>query len=250
MDGAVPHSVDHDLPAVRCAFRRRLERLGGRRGTRENFKHEARYILRLFIDFLHRLRELDRYDSSIILLEGDHGTGFALVLDGITRAKRSGRVTALMLLKTRGASGPLRISTAQTTVADVQGGVYDSTSWHEAGGQVVQRSSGRYKWGQKIGFGTAGNGGGYLASGWSTGSANVNWSEGPAAHIIFDVDPPTGDVRVHMVYWPNIVPGRVDRQRIQLTVQGIRSGSWRRSHPTRRRRSRLSYRGDGFRITS
>jgi hypothetical protein len=102
----------------------------------------------------------------------------------------------------------------------VEGSVYDSTSWREVGSTTVQRGSTSYPWGKMIGFGAAGNGAGYLASGWSTGSANINWSDGPTAQLVFGIVPARVDVRVQMVYWPNIVPGRADQQRIRLSVQG------------------------------
>ena len=87
--------------------------------TRENYKIEARYILLLFMDFIEKLKDLGLYDSSIILLHGDHGMGIEPEIDGIVTTKRMGQVSALLLLKPTSAHGSLQSSRAQTSLADI-----------------------------------------------------------------------------------------------------------------------------------
>jgi len=86
--------------------------------TRENYKNEARYILRMFVDFLDRLKDLGVYDSSVILLHGDHGAGFPAV-GNTTTDSRISWMSTLMVLKTFDARAPLRVSTAQTSLTDI-----------------------------------------------------------------------------------------------------------------------------------
>jgi len=86
--------------------------------TRENYKNEARYITRMFLDFLERLKELDLYDSSLILLHGDHGAGFNRA-GGSPAQRRISWMSALMLIKPAHPHGPLEVSRAQTSLTDI-----------------------------------------------------------------------------------------------------------------------------------
>jgi hypothetical protein len=245
-------------------------------GTRENGKNEARYALRLFMEFTDKLKQIGVYDSSIILLQGDHGTGFPPQFDGkpSTSNNRSGRALALLLLKNTSVRGALQVTDAPSSIADipativdllnidhdypgisllqldeaaqrdrnvvyvtkrsetnpvvrrwaVRGSVADTTSWHEQDAIIVERKLTAYKWGQILGFGITGNGEPYLGSGWTTTSPTVHWSNDASAYLRFAITPPDGDVRLRFTFFPHIVPGRIDQQRIQMNINGYDVG--------------------------
>ena len=115
---ALPHP-----PAVldeRCGF------TGQTPLTRETYSQQAHCTLEVIRRFLNRLRALDAYDRSIILLTSDHGwnvprpdhplRGFdtpAGPLDQIGTG-----AMALLAIKAPGQSGPLRTSYAPTALTD------------------------------------------------------------------------------------------------------------------------------------
>ncbi|UCE02638.1 MAG: sulfatase-like hydrolase/transferase [Candidatus Latescibacterota bacterium] len=108
--------------------------------TRDNFKNEARYVLRIFMDLLEKLRQLDAYDGSIILLQGDHGSNFTPVFDGEEFPMPVNRLPALLTLKTVDAHGPLRTSDAPTTAADVPATIMDLLRYeHSYAGESIAR---------------------------------------------------------------------------------------------------------------
>ena len=238
--------------------------------TRENYKNEARYILRLFMGFIEKLKNLEIYESSIILLQGDHGAGWARENDDSKAGKRAGRVSALLLFKPPGLGGPLKSSAAQTSLADipatlmgllgikhpysgesimdldpsetrnrrvvfvtdrstkeptvhrwvVRGSVFDSTSWHRLKTRKVEQRIHPYSWGTIVSFGIANDGDKYLTSGWSTTASTYTWNNGKSAEITFRIEEPARDVLVQLEFYPYIVPGTVDRQRIRISVNG------------------------------
>ena len=87
--------------------------------TRENYLNEARAILKLFLKLLNRLKELNLYDSSLIILQGDHGSQISPVIDGKTIDTCVPRLAALLTMKLPGRSGALTVSSAQTSLLDV-----------------------------------------------------------------------------------------------------------------------------------
>jgi hypothetical protein len=238
--------------------------------TRENFKNEARDVLRLFIRFLDRLKSLGLYDSSIILLHADHGGDMPPRIEGKKTTVRMGKVSALLALKPAFAHGPLRTSSAQTSLTDipatimgllglehpypgtpitqidesidrdrrvvfvtdrssaeptvhrwvVRGSAYDSLSWHELKPVKLEKKIGDYQWGTLVRFGIAGNGEGYLTKGWSTTSPTVHWNDSDTAEMVFGIPEPERDVEFKITFFPHIVPGKVDRQRFRVYVNG------------------------------
>lgn len=243
--------------------------------TRENFKNEARAVLLLFVAFLARLEDLRIYDSSIVILQGDHGAGFTSGATGVVSSQLASRVSALLAIKREGGRGSMRTSSAPSTIADipatlmemlgldhdypgeslehlaedadrdrevvfvterstsrpvmhrwsVHGVVADTTSWREAAVAAVIRDIPHYEWGQTLGFGITGAGARYLSRGWSTTSPTVHWNEGPTAELTFGIDPPPRNVLLRFTFFPHIVPGKVDRQRIILKINGFDVGS-------------------------
>ncbi len=87
--------------------------------TRENYKNEARAILKIFLDLLSRLKQLGVYDSSLILLQGDHGSQVGLFFNGERIETCLPRMAALLTVKLPSSSGPLRVSRAPTSLLDV-----------------------------------------------------------------------------------------------------------------------------------
>ncbi len=93
---------------------------------RENYKHEARYSLRVFMEHLERLKQLGIYQDALIVLQGDHGVNFDPVVEGAAIDLPVGRAPTLLATKLPGQSGPLRISLAPTTIAEVPVTVMDA----------------------------------------------------------------------------------------------------------------------------
>ncbi len=87
--------------------------------TRENYKTEARYILRLFLQLLDRLRELDLYDSCLIVLHADHGYGNLTLNPEHPRLLKIPRAPALLAIKRIKEHGSLKISDSPTSLADI-----------------------------------------------------------------------------------------------------------------------------------
>lgn len=89
--------------------------------TREHYLDESRPMVKLFIDLLHRLKDLGIYDDAMILLQSDHGGGFEP--EFMPR-----RLLGLFMVKPRGRSGPLQVSDSKTSGADAARTVLDGVS--------------------------------------------------------------------------------------------------------------------------
>ncbi len=87
--------------------------------TRDNYRNEARGILTLFVKLLERLKELRLYDSSLIVLQGDHGSQILPVVDGKPVDTCVPRVAALLTVKLPGSTGGLTVSSAPTSILDI-----------------------------------------------------------------------------------------------------------------------------------
>ena len=96
--------------------------------TRDNYKTEIKCILKLFIRLLEKLKDLNIYDSSFIVLQADHGAGFPIgTLDKpVTNNNPKtpnphllGKAAALLCIKPQNGRGPLQLSLAKTDVTDV-----------------------------------------------------------------------------------------------------------------------------------
>jgi len=96
--------------------------------TRNHYKNETKCILKLFIRLLDKLKTLNIYDSSFVVLQADHGAGFpiATVDKPVTNINPKtinphllGRAVALLCIKPQNSRGPLHLSLAKTNVTDV-----------------------------------------------------------------------------------------------------------------------------------
>ena len=105
--------------------------------TPGDFRNQARCALSAVRALLSRLRELDLYDRSAIVVTSDHGTNLSLIptqgghllherqtpagtLDSIVSY-----ATPLLLVKPFAAEGPLQISHAPTSIVDVPATLLD-----------------------------------------------------------------------------------------------------------------------------
>ena len=93
--------------------------------TRKHYKNEARHVLRIFIELLDKLRVLGIYDSSLIILQGDHGSMIRPVIDGQTVVAGPERTAALLVVKPPSDTSPFKVSRAQTSLSDVPATVMD-----------------------------------------------------------------------------------------------------------------------------
>lgn len=94
--------------------------------NRENIKIQSRCTLDRLIEALERIRSLGIYDSSLIIVHGDHGNKIAgknriseQQLGGVNLEKLIGVASTLMLIKLPHSNGPLRTSSAQVMLTDI-----------------------------------------------------------------------------------------------------------------------------------
>ena len=108
--------------------------------SRTNYKSEARSMMRLLLEFLVKLRDMSLYDSSLIVIHGDHGSNFPPVFDGKEVSLGLTRVPTLLALKPPRSTGPLRVSRAQSSVADIPATVLEQLGIsHDLRGESVFR---------------------------------------------------------------------------------------------------------------
>lgn len=237
---------------------------------RENYKHEARYTLRMFVDFIEELKTLGLYDDALIILQGDHGVDFQPVIDGKIVELPVGRAPALLAMKLPGKNGPMLTSSVPTMISDlptsvfealemphnfpgipfaelgpqpdrprtffqhighdredavlrqfvVKGPVFEPASWTSLGDFEITRENADYQWGDIMEFGMEGNADPFKASGWCAPSSFAQWTDGHRSVLRFVVDQQNEDIVFIIAMRPMIVPGKVDRQRVQVTVNG------------------------------
>lgn len=100
--------------------------------TRENIKIQQKCCLDHFIRFLNKLRMKGIYESSLIILQADHGQGKKIIMRNmneqidevlsnveVSLPKIAGSASALMAIKPPHNKGILKISKAQTTLTDI-----------------------------------------------------------------------------------------------------------------------------------
>jgi len=107
--------------------------------SRDGYLAQSRCAVDLVSEFLDRLRSLDIYDSSLIVVSSDHGTaldprGFAGQSDSLPLRRGpstaslghiAGTAKAIMMIKPPGAAGPLVVSQAPTMQSDLPATVFD-----------------------------------------------------------------------------------------------------------------------------
>jgi hypothetical protein len=248
--------------------------------TRENYKIEVKCILKLFIRFIEKLKDLGIYDSSFIILHADHGTGFPVNMknDGQSETRITelspgtvGRSMALLAVKPQNSRGEMKISNAQTSVADipatvmeaaglkddfkgspvfsidpdekkervynnqfkVTGDVRDYQSWQESrrGSSSRRLSAATYRWGTNIEFGFMGNAQAYQGDGWSLPEDGLTWSDGKNASLIIPIAEPKPPVILEARLMALLSAGKLERQNIHVLVNGQEAGIWEITKP-------------------
>lgn len=83
-----------------------------------DLEQQTRCTLSLLLGFVETLRRLDRLDGSVVLVQGDHGMGQTLESGRIVEDEEAWLRT-VVLVKPRGARGPMRRATRTATMVDV-----------------------------------------------------------------------------------------------------------------------------------
>ncbi len=86
--------------------------------ARTDLEQQTRCTLRLLVRFLETLDGLGRLADSVIVIHGDHGSGYAL-RDGRLVADASGDRRTILLLKPAGALGPMRVAPRPARIVDI-----------------------------------------------------------------------------------------------------------------------------------
>ena len=99
--------------------------------TRESFRDQATCALKTVVEFLNELRALRIYDSSLILLSSEHGSGISprgfasagATVPGLARIAAD--AMALLVVKPPGEGGALTISEAPSAITDIPATILD-----------------------------------------------------------------------------------------------------------------------------
>jgi len=100
--------------------------------SRDNIKIQAKCVLRQIIRFMDRLKGAGIYDSSLIIIQSDHGQGHDIawanakvsgesagVIDGVGLGEIAGSSLALLLVKPPQDQEGFRVSQAQVSLTDI-----------------------------------------------------------------------------------------------------------------------------------
>lgn len=95
-------------------------------GSKTDWQQQADCTMKLLLELTARLHELDRFDDSLIVVHGDHGSRLR-VENGVFAESRSRSLRALLLVKPagRGGSERLEVSPAKTSLLDIAPFVLD-----------------------------------------------------------------------------------------------------------------------------
>ena len=75
-----------------------------------------------------------------------------------------------------------------------------------------------YRWGEVLHFGLNGNAQSYKAGGWSRPEDQITWSDGSRAEFVLPTPSPQGSIRLRLYAAVYLHPGKVDRQRVRVSV--------------------------------
>ena len=244
---------------------------------------------------MQRLKALDVYGNSLIVIYGDHGGGVPFemrtadgrVTTSIDSLRRVwGNPLPLVLIKPPLASGRVRISDQAValtdipaTIADllgegghpfpgqsmfaepaerprvrtfwrslehrndaaakdrfdtisrfdVTGSVYDLAAWSDE--KLLQApvlgEELTYRWGTDLTFGGQGTYKRFQEGGWSvTRAGSVTWTDGNEAGLSVPMPVASAQVRMRVMVKPFLVPGKLERQRVTVSVNGREITQW------------------------
>jgi hypothetical protein len=122
------------IPHPPVTVNERCEYIGpARHLTREGYAGQIRCAVARVEAFLDRLRELNLYDSSLIVISSDHGVRLPprqfsadRAVPGAPLSDIAGRAMALLIVKPAHSTGPLRVSYAPTAIGDIPATVLDA----------------------------------------------------------------------------------------------------------------------------
>jgi hypothetical protein len=75
-----------------------------------------------------------------------------------------------------------------------------------------------YRWGEVLHFGLNGNAQSYKAGGWSRPEDQITWSDGGRAELVLPAPSPQGSIRLRFYAAAYLKPGKMDRQRLSVSV--------------------------------
>ena len=88
--------------------------------------------------YLKKLKQMEIYDSSLIILQGDHGSNIKPLINGVEIDLEVKRAAALLTIKRPGDQAVFKLSTAKTTLTDIPATVMDILKMeHQFGGYSV-----------------------------------------------------------------------------------------------------------------
>jgi len=111
-------------------------------------------------------------------------------------------------------------------------------SWQRTGrtltgdGVKQEALNSAYEYGQEIRFGEGGNAEKYLKYGWNSPGQGVGtWTAGTKALLYLSVPPPESDLALRARLYPFLVKGKLDTQRVIVSVNGTEVGTWTLDKP-------------------
>jgi len=111
----------------------------------------------------------------------------------------------------------------------VNGFSWDMKSWNFSGKRYPPPGSREYefKLDEKIVFITSSNNAEYVQGwGWSAAEENFTWTNGKMATLAFPVHDIKSDMIMRISFSPFLIPGKLDQQRINVSVEGEQLGEW------------------------
>jgi len=83
-----------------------------------------------------------------------------------------------------------------------------------------------YKLGSSITFGKGGTAGQYQKKGWSSPEAGFTWTDGNSSELLMKIDKPKSDIIMTADLGPLTVPGKLEKQRVAININGKKAGEW------------------------
>lgn len=232
--------------------------------TLRNYRDEARPMVRRLAHLIEKLQSLGLYDDAFIIIQSDHGGGFepehmprrlmglmAIKPPGargpleISDVQTSVTDVAATVLEAAGVEnhdipgvsileqwpGPrerrfVYLHEDELFETEITGSAYDPDSLGPAR-QIEQAAVGRqYVLGTLVTTGMIGEGGRFLASGWSNQQDRHVWNNGHEARLLLELPPPDHDLQLMLEVIPNVDEEKLPTQRVELEVNGHPAGQW------------------------
>ena len=112
---------------------------------------------------------------------------------------------------------------ADFTSYAVDGSIFDTASWSQLDQFTAspEELSGQYAWGTPLTFGRSGTFKPFGDGGWTvTRGSEVNWTQGKETGLLIPLPAGDRDLRMSFTVRPLLAPGKLDRQRVGVTVNG------------------------------